>query len=83
MSNSTVVKNWTIEQEDQNSGLALESCDLMYDGRPMTQGAYRITLNGKPFKKGKGGTVPFKGESAWMDGERAYGDAVLAARMAR
>ncbi len=83
MSNSTVVKNWTIEQEDQNSGLALESCDILDDGRPMTQGAYRITLNGLPFKKGTGGTVPFKGESAWMDGERSYGDAVLASRLTR
>jgi len=49
-------------------------------------GAYRIVMgkngNLKPLK-GKGGTVPFKGESAWSDAARLFRDTVIAYERAR
>jgi hypothetical protein len=43
-------------------------------GTVYTDGAYRVVRNGKPAKKGKGGTVPFYGETAWSDAERLASD---------
>lgn len=42
-------------------------------GTEYRQGAYRILHDGKPIK-GKGGTHPFIGETAWSDCSRAFGD---------
>ncbi len=44
------------------------------NGTTYRDGAQRVVLHGKPAKRGKGGTVPFYGESAWMDAERLAGD---------
>ncbi len=43
-------------------------------------GAFRVVdgRTGKPAKKGKGGTVPFYGETAWMDAERLANDLAMA-----
>lgn len=45
-------------------------------------GAFRVTRNGRPAIVGKGGTVPFFGETAWADAERLFNDLVLKARHA-
>jgi len=37
------------------------------------QGAFRVLVDDRPVK-GKGGTVPFYGESAWSDAQRLAGD---------
>jgi hypothetical protein len=51
-------------------------------GTVYTYGAKRVvdTRTGKPAKRGKGGTVPFMGECAWMDAERLARDLELAER---
>lgn len=82
-----IVGPWHVAQAASIAGqkYQLEYADLR-DTRNDTvysDGAYRVTLNGRPAKIGKGGSVPFKGESAWSDGERLYGDLVSAARHAR
>lgn len=48
------------------------------------EGAYRVidTHTGKPAKVGKGGTVPFIGESAWSAAERLANDLYWKARNA-
>jgi len=46
-------------------------------------GAYRVVVDGKPAKRGKGGTVPFYGESAWMGAERLASDLLIAERYVR
>jgi hypothetical protein len=45
-------------------------------GRTYGDGAWRIvrTDTRKPAVRGKGGTVPFYGETAWSDVERLVGD---------
>ncbi len=45
-------------------------------GTVYADGAYRVLdiRTGKPAKRGKGGTVPFYGETAWMNAERLAGD---------
>lgn len=47
-----------------------------------TYGAKRVvdTRTGKPAVRGKGGTVPFMGETAWMDAERLASDLALKER---
>ncbi len=54
-------------------------------GHVYNEGAHRVivTATGKPAKVGKGGTVPFMGESAWCDAERLLGDLAVAERFAR
>lgn len=52
------------------------------NGTVYADGAYRVIVNGKAHR-GKGGTVPFYGESAWSDGERLYGDTLADLRWAR
>lgn len=46
------------------------------NGQVYTYGAKRVvdTRTGKPAVTGKGGTVPFYGECAWMDAERLAQD---------
>jgi hypothetical protein len=53
-------------------------------GTLYAEGAMRVidSRTNKPAKKGKGGTVPFFGECAWMDAERLAGDLATAERYA-
>lgn len=53
-------------------------------GQEFVCGARRVvdTRTGKPAKTGKGGTVPFFGESAWSDAERLASDLALKVRYA-
>lgn len=53
-------------------------------GQEYFYGARRVvdTRTGKPAKTGKGGTVPFFGESAWSDAERLASDLALKVRYA-
>jgi len=55
------------------------------NGHLYIAGANRVIdhRTGKPAKTGKGGTVPFKGETAWMDAARLAGDLLTAERYAR
>ncbi len=46
-------------------------------------GAMRVVVDGKPAVRGKGGTVPFYGECAWMDAERLASDLAIAERYVR
>jgi len=53
-------------------------------GHTYVEGAFRVVnAQGKPAKIGKGGTVPFYGESAWSDAERLAQDLALAEAYAR
>lgn len=51
-------------------------------GTEYCDGAYRVmsSRTGKPAKTGRGGTVPFYGESAWCDAERLARDLQMQAR---
>lgn len=73
--------------------LAVQVADVKQDGDSHVwhAGAYRIvkaTLDStrqwctpfKPYKAGKGGTVPWIGESAWSAAARTFSDEVFAAR---
>jgi len=81
MSRYKVGKDWDRTQETEFHGtvVAIEIADLTdtQDGRVYRFGAYRVTKDGKPVS-GKGGTVPFKGETAWMDAERLHRDILFA-----
>ena len=61
---------------------AIQSADLTDSrgGHVYRFGAYRVVRNGKPAKRGKGGTIPFMGESAWSDAARLFDDIVFAAQ---
>jgi hypothetical protein len=62
--------------------LAIESADIVdkVNGRPYSDGARRVTLDGKPYKRGKGGTFPHYGECAWMNAARDFDDEVFRIR---
>lgn len=64
-------------------GIVVEIADALdtRTGTVYTHSAYRVTVDGKPVR-GKGGTVPFYGESAWSAADRLYFDLVLKARFA-
>jgi len=75
--------------------IAVQVADVKQDGDTHVwhAGAYRIVKGTidmatgdvsplKPFKAGKGGTVPWIGELAWADAAREYNDQVFAARRA-
>jgi hypothetical protein len=61
---------------DRYGSFVVEVADALdtKTGTVYTDGAYRVVRNGKPAKKGKGGTVPFYGESAWSAAERLASD---------
>lgn len=76
---------WTT---DKKFGVYMtQSADItdQVNGQLYRDGAYRVVRLGtmKPAKTGKGGTVPFYGETAWMDAERLAGDLDVADRFAR
>lgn len=97
MSRYTIVSEWELDTYDNDpvvidgKVVAVQSATLKdtQNGHEYRQGAYRVVVgqNGvmgsmKPIK-GKGGTVPFKGETAWSDAARLFGDTVLNLRYAR
>lgn len=56
------------------------------NGRTYEEGAFRVVdarKGMKPAKTGKGGTVPFYGETAWSDAERLARDLALEEQYAR
>lgn len=77
-----VTSAWTAES--LFGSFLVQTADLTdtRNGNVYTYGAYRIvdTRTGKPAIRGKGGTVPFKGECAWMDAERLASDLALKER---
>lgn len=77
MARYSINGSWSVESDSH--GVRLECADLRDDlrGDVFRDGAYRVLVDGKPIR-GKGGTVPFKGESAWSDGERKASDLRLA-----
>lgn len=63
----------------------IESADLVdtRSGHVYQDGAMRVTVDGKPAVRGKGGTTPFKGETAWSDADRLASDLVINERYVR
>lgn len=51
-------------------------------GRVYRSGAWRVVIDGH-LVRGKGGSVPFIGETAWMHAERLAGDIATAIRYGR
>lgn len=70
MSRYTVASAWSTDTQAPLWGLVIQSADLKdnQNGHIFREGAFRVfdVVTGKPAVKGKGGTVPFKGESAWF-----------------
>ena len=81
----TVVPPWTLSRTYWP--FRVEVADLLdtRSGRTYVDGAQRVVdeRTNKPAKRGKGGTVPFKGETAWSDAERLAQDLMFAERYAR
>ena len=83
MSRYKVVGSW--DDEVRFGEFVTQSADMKDTGtgRVYPQGAFRVVKNGKPAKTGKGGTVPFYGESAWSAAERLAYDLATEERYAR
>lgn len=71
MSRYKVVSEWTMDSA-YPEGIEVQSATIedTKSGHQYREGAFRVLRKGKPVKTGKGGTVPFYGESAWSDAER-------------
>lgn len=72
-----VAGEWSVDNELSRPGFWVEVADAhdTVTGVTYIGGAYRVTdRNNKPAKRGKGGTIPFFGESAWSDAERLASD---------
>lgn len=73
--------------DKQVGSFLIQSADItdQHNGDRYRDGAFRVVNvgDGKPAVKGKGGTVPFYGESAWSAAERLAGDLALAERYGR
>lgn len=71
MSRYKVTERPWFAENDQYAPFIVEVTDCVdtRNGTVYADGAYRVTINGKPAKRGKGGTVPFYGETA-----RSYAD---------
>lgn len=86
MSRYKVTSEWSGHQSASAGGgqdvFQVESADIVdtKNGARYRDGAYRVTKNGRPAIVGKGGTVPYYGESAWSDAERLFNDLVFEAR---
>jgi len=67
-----------------NADITVQCADLVdtRNGHVYRAGAYRVLVHGKPIR-GKGGTVPFKGETAWSDADRKASDLYWEVRNAR
>jgi len=85
MTRYTVTPPWALSRTIWP--FAIEVADLVdtRTGRTYVDGAYRVVVaeTGKPAVRGKGGTVPFKGETAWSDAERLATDLMFAERHVR
>lgn len=68
-------------------GFEIQEADVQdtRTGRVYSGDARRVvrTDTGKPAVRGKGGSVPFIGESAWSNAERLFHDLALAKRYGR
>jgi hypothetical protein len=71
--------------EDLHVTFAIQVADIKdtksSSGTVYKHGAHRVVKNGKAVK-GKGGTAPFFGETAWSDAVRLFDDLTLEARRA-
>lgn len=67
---------WMVEVEGARYNVEVTDCVDTRTGTVYADGAYRVTdaRTGKAAKKGKGGTVPFYGETAWNDARRLADD---------
>jgi hypothetical protein len=86
MSRYKVHGDWTVDGElgprDMFFVMFADALDTK-TGDVFRAGAYRVVdAYGKPAVKGKGGTVPFYGESAWSNAARLAEDLTFAARRA-
>jgi hypothetical protein len=65
---------WSVDK-DLGWGVIIESADALdtRTGIVYGEGAMRVRVNGKA-PRGKGGTVPFYGETAWSDAQRLAED---------
>ena len=74
-------------RDKQFGAFVVQSADIIdtQTGTVYREGAFRVVRisDGKPAKTGKGGTVPFYGESAWCDAERLARDLDLAEQYSR
>lgn len=80
------------DENDVMHVLFVQMADVKQDGDTFIWcgGAYRImrhtfdedgnVISTKPYKVGKGGTVPWIGESAWADAARTFSDEVFKVR---
>lgn len=80
-----VTGSWSPAYNQPYAPFIIEEADIVdtRNGQVYTDGAMRVTVDGKPAKRGKGGTVPFFGECAWMDAERLASDLAIAERYVR
>ena len=78
-----IVSPWTLSKSEGSFSIQVADIIDQRNGRTYVEGAHRVVdANLKPAKIGKGGTVPFIGESAWSDAERLLRDLALAERWA-
>lgn len=85
MSRYQISGGWS---NDKQFGNFLTQCATVVDKQNRqrySEGAFRVVRisDDKPAKTGKGGTVPFYGESAWSDAERLASDLALNERYGR
>lgn len=82
---ATTGRPWS--REAVHGAFVVESTDCVdkRTGTVYRDGAYRVVdgRTGKPARRGKGGTVPFYGETAWSDALRLADDLYAAERWAR
>lgn len=80
------VGDWTNERhltvDDQEIALQVADCLDTKNNQRYRDGAFRVTVDGKPVK-GKGGVTPFFGERAWCQGGNKFDDLVYAMGRAR
>jgi len=73
--------SWVNDADIFGESVVVQYADLLdtRNGDIFRQGAFRVLVDGKPVK-GKGGSIPFFGETAWSDAERLARDLYFAAR---
>ena len=74
------VRTWTYGEDV----ISLQAADLRSerDHRTFSDGAWRVTINGKIVKRGKKGHGPFLGETAYTLATNAFHDALADVRRA-
>lgn len=87
MSRYKVEGSWHDRDYQPYEGFIIQHADARDTkiGTLYWSGAYRVldAETRKPAKRGKGGTVPFYGETAWNDAERLASDLYFDRRFAR